>query len=161
MITDPLQKKAFDAVSAALPFEIDPAKITVEPGVSYVQSPIKAHDYATGLMAAAGSVVERLGRMRGLPSQTMTLNRRLSGLRLNDLQLQFLNGYSTLSDNWPIGPDNGTYRTKDGRHVTMIGLHPPLRDALLNFLQSANSMPAIRSAVEKKSAQQLEDEVAA
>src|SRR5262249_7939191 len=109
MITNPLQKKALDLVSAALPFEIDAAKITGEHGVVYIQSPIKAHDYATGLMAAGASVVERLGRMRGLPSQTMTLNRRLSGLRLNVLQLQFLNGYSTLMDNWPIGPDNGTY----------------------------------------------------
>src|SRR5215471_12935716 len=160
MITDPLQKRAFGAVSAALPFEIDPAKITVEPGVSYVQSPIKTHDYATGLMAAGAFVVERIGRMRGLPSQTMTLNRRLSGLRLNDLQLLFLNGYSTLMDNWAIGPDNGTYRTKDGRYVTMIGLHPGLRDGLLNFLRCPNSTAAIRSAVEKKTAQQLEDEAA-
>src|SRR5262249_17224664 len=116
MITDPLQKKAYDAVSSALPFEIDPGKISVQPGLSYVQSPIKTHDYATGLMAAGASVVERLGRMRGLPSQTMTMNRRLSGLRLNDMQLNFLNGYSTLMDNWGIGPDNGTYRTKEGRY---------------------------------------------
>jgi crotonobetainyl-CoA:carnitine CoA-transferase CaiB-like acyl-CoA transferase len=160
MITNPLQKKAFDAVAAALPFELDAAKITVEPGVSYVQSPIRAHDYATGVMAAAASVVERLGCMRGLPSQTMSLNRRLSGLRLNDLQLQFLNGYSTLMDNWGIGPDNGTYRTKDGRYVTMIGLHPHLRDGLLDFFQCPNSTAGIRSAVEKKTAQQLEDEAA-
>src|SRR5262245_5101656 len=158
MITNPLQKKAFDAVSAALQFEIDAAKITVEPGLSYIQSPIRTHDYATGLMAAGASVVERFGRMRGLPSQTMTLHRRLSGLRLNDMQLNFLNGYSTLMDNWGIGPDNGTYPTKDGRHVTMIGLHPRLRDGLLDFLQCANSMTAIRAAVEKKTAQQLEDE---
>src|SRR5215831_7993580 len=155
-----LQKKAYDAVAQALPFEIDPTKITVEPGVSYVQSPIRSHDYAVGLMAAGAAVVERLGCLRGLPSQTMALNRRLCGLRLNDLQLQFLNGYSTLVDNWPIGPDNGTYRTKDGRHVTMIGLHPGLRDALLSLLQCANSTAAIRSAVEKKTAQQLEDEAA-
>jgi crotonobetainyl-CoA:carnitine CoA-transferase CaiB-like acyl-CoA transferase len=60
-------------------------------------------------------------------------------------------------DNWPIGPDNGTYRTKDGRHVTMIGLHPRLRDGLLNYLQCPNSMAAIRSTVEKQTAQQLED----
>src|SRR5215467_4628129 len=155
-----LQKKAYDAVAQALPFEIDPAKITVEPGVSYIQSPIRTHDYATGLMAAGASVVERIGRVRGLPSQTMSLNRRLSGLRLNDLQLQFLNGYSTLVDNWPIGPDNGTYRAKDGRYVTMIGLHPHLRDGLLDFLQCPNSTAGIRSAVEKKTAQQLEDEAA-
>jgi hypothetical protein len=80
MITDPFQRKAYDAVSAALPFAIDPAKITVEPGVSYLPSPIKLHDYAAGVMAAFGSVVENLGRVRGLPAQTMTLNRRLAAL---------------------------------------------------------------------------------
>src|SRR5262245_48444488 len=42
----------------------------------------------------------------------------------------------------------------------MIGLHPGLRDGLLNFLQCANSTAAIRSVVEKKTAQQLEDEAA-
>ena len=53
MITDPLQKKSYDAVSAANPFAIDPAKITVEPGVSYLPSPIKLHDYAAGVVANA------------------------------------------------------------------------------------------------------------
>jgi hypothetical protein len=115
MITNPFQRKVFDAVSAALPFAIDPAKITVEPGVSYLPSPIKLHDYAAGVMAALGSVVEHLGRVRGLPAQTMTLNRRLCGFHLNELQTQFLNGYPVLLDNWPVGADNGTYRTKDGR----------------------------------------------
>src|SRR5215831_10605792 len=69
----PLQQKAYNAVSAALPFAIDPAKITVEPGLSYLPSPIKLHDYAVGVMAAFGSVVEYVGGLRGLPSQTMTL----------------------------------------------------------------------------------------
>jgi crotonobetainyl-CoA:carnitine CoA-transferase CaiB-like acyl-CoA transferase len=160
-ITNPFQKKAYEAVAAALPFAIDPSKITVEPGLSYIRSPIKVHDYAAGLMAAFGSVVERLGTMRGLPAQTMKLNRRLCGLRLNDLQLLFLNGYSTLVDNWGIGPDNGTYRARDGRHVTMIGLHPRLRDGLLDYFQCANSTAAIQKAVEQKTAQQLEDELAA
>ena len=40
--------------------------------MSYLPSPIKLHDYAAGVMAAFGSVVEYLGRVRGLPSQTMT-----------------------------------------------------------------------------------------
>src|SRR5262245_49959445 len=100
MITDPFQKKAYDAVAAALPFAIDPAKITVEPGVSYLPSPIKQHDYAAGMMAAFGSVVEHLGRVRGLPAQTMTLNRRLAGFHLNELQTQFLNGYPLVLDTW-------------------------------------------------------------
>src|SRR5215470_19344828 len=84
---NPLQQKAYDAVSAALPFAVDPAKITVEPGLSYLPSPIKLHDYAVGAMAAFGSVVEHLGALRGLPAQTMKVNRRLCGFHLNELQV--------------------------------------------------------------------------
>lgn len=160
MITNPLQKKAYDAIAAVLPFTIDPAKITVEPGLSYTRSPIKAHDYAAGVMSAFGSVVEHIGVLRGLPAQTMKLNRRRCGLLLNSAQLQFLNGYGCLMDTWPIGPDNGTYRAKDGRYVTIIGLHPHLRDGLLEYFQCANSARAIQAAVEKKTAQQIEDELA-
>src|SRR5215467_12247141 len=114
MIANPLQKKVYDEIAAALPFKIDPGKVTVEAGTSYLPSPIKLHDYAAGVMAAFGSVVEYLGRVRGLPSQTMTLNRRLCGFHLNELQVQFLNGYSIMIDAGPMGPDNGTYRAKDG-----------------------------------------------
>ena len=53
MISNPFQRKAYDAVAAALPFAIDPAKITVEPGVSYLPSPIKLHDYAAGVVGNA------------------------------------------------------------------------------------------------------------
>jgi crotonobetainyl-CoA:carnitine CoA-transferase CaiB-like acyl-CoA transferase len=161
MISQPLQKTTFDAVASALPFALDPTKVTVEPGTSYTISPIKAHDYAAGVMAAFGCVVEQIGRLRGLPSQTMKLNRRRCGLLLNSAQLQFLNGYGCLMDTWPIGPDNGTYRAKDGRFVTMIGLHPHLRDALLDYFQTPNSAHALQLAVEKKPAQQIEDEMAA
>ena len=113
------------------------------------------------VMGAYGSVVERLGERRGLPAQTMTLNRRRCGLLLNSGQLQFLNGYGCLTDTWPIGPDNGTYRARDGRYVTIIGLDPHLRDGLLEYFQCTNSARAIQAAVEKKTAQQIEDELAA
>ncbi|HWS93863.1 MAG TPA: CoA transferase, partial [Mycobacterium sp.] len=160
MITNPFQRKAYDAVAAALPFAIDPAKITVEPGVSYLPSPIKLHDYAAGVMGAFGSVVEYLGELRGLPSQTLTLNRRLCGFHLNELQVQLLNGYSLVLDTWSLGADNGAYRTKDGRYVWTIGLFPHLVNALLGHLQCPNNPQAIQAAVEKYTAQQIEDEVA-
>ena len=161
MITQPFQRSTYTSIAAALPFPVDAAKITVEHGVSYSQSPIKIHDYAVGVMAAFGSVVEHIGTLRGLPEQTMTLNRRHCGLALNSGQLHFLNGYGTLLDTWPIGPDNGTYRTADDRYVHMIGLHPHLRDALLAYLDCANTTAAIQAAADKKTAQQLEDEAAA
>jgi hypothetical protein len=161
MIVNPFQKRTFEEISAALPFSLDSEKIVVEPGVSYTISPIKAHDYAAGVMAAYGAVVDHIGRLRGLPTQTMKLNRRRCGLLLNSGQLQFLNGYGCLMDTWPIGPDNGTYCTKDGRFITIIGLHPHLRDAILDYFQCSNTAHALQSAVEKRSAQQIEDEMAA
>jgi crotonobetainyl-CoA:carnitine CoA-transferase CaiB-like acyl-CoA transferase len=160
MFSHPIQKKAYDAVAAALPFAIDPAKVTVQPGVSYLPSPIKLHDYAVGVMAAFGSVVEHLARLRGLPAQTMTLNRRLCGFHLNELQVQLLNGYSLVLDNWPVSADNGTYRTKDGRYVQMIGLFPHMVNPLLAHLQCANTPQTIQAAVQKHTAQQLEDDIA-
>src|SRR6187431_3656731 len=50
LIIDPVQKKSYDAVSATLPFAIDPAKITVEPGVSWLPSPIKLDGDAAGVV---------------------------------------------------------------------------------------------------------------
>ncbi len=161
MITNPLQKAVFETITSSLPFSVDPGKVTVEPGIAYSPSPIKIHDFAAGTMAAFGSVVEHIGTVRGLPEQSMTLNRRHCGLALNSGQMHFLNGYGTLMDTWPIGPDNGTYRTADDRYATMIGLHPHLRDALLRFLGCANSADAIAAVVATKSAQQLEDDAAA
>src|SRR5262245_18895680 len=160
MFSHPMQEKAYREVAAALPFEIDPAKITVEPGVSYLPSPIKLHDYAAGVMAAFGSVVEHVGRVRGLPDQTMTLNRRLCGFHLNELQTQFLNGYSIMLDTWPMAADNGGYRAKDGRYVQMIGLFPHLALGMTSHLQCANTPQAIQTAVEKHTAQELEDDFA-
>jgi hypothetical protein len=83
MFSHPFPKKAYEAVAAALPLTVDPAKIIVELGVSYLPSPITLRDYAAGVMAAFGWVVEYLGGLRGLPSQTVTLSRRLCGFHLN------------------------------------------------------------------------------
>lgn len=90
----------------------------------------------------------------------MKLNRRRCGLLLNSGQLQFLNGHGCLMDAWPIGPDNGAYRAKDGRYVTIIGLHPHLRDAILEYFQCPISARGLHAAVEEKPAQQIEDEMA-
>ncbi len=65
MLPDALEfvaEEGFDAVADALPFAIDPGKITVEPGLSYCISPIKAHDYAAGVMAAFVQSSNTLGR---------------------------------------------------------------------------------------------------
>src|SRR5262245_66283472 len=100
-------------------------------------------------MAAFGSVVEYIGRVRGLSAQTMTLNRRLCGFHLNELQVQLLNGYSLVLDAWPVGADNGTYRTKDGRYVQMIGLFTHMVNELMGHLKFDITRLLINDAVEK------------
>ena len=58
-----------------------------------------------------------------------------------------------------MAADNGTYRTKDGRYV-QIGLFPHLAKGLTAHLQCADTPEAIQAAVEKHTAQELEDEFA-
>jgi hypothetical protein len=65
---NPLQQKAYDAVTAALPLRLIPRRSR--------SSPIKLHDYAAGVMAAFGSVVEYIGSLRGLPSSRKMLTAR-------------------------------------------------------------------------------------
>jgi hypothetical protein len=64
----------------------------------------------------------------------------------------------SLLDTWGVNPDNGTYRAADGRHVTMIGIHPHLRDRLLGYFDCCNSASAIQKAVERMTAQEIEDD---
>lgn len=154
-----LQQRALKAVTAQLPIDIDGSNVIVEDGLSYTRSPIKAHDYATGLFSAFGGAVEYLGRMRGLPAQTLTVNRRLSGLSLNSLQLTFSNGRALGFDDYTTGPDNGIYRTRDNRFFGMIGLHPKLRDGITEYL-GATSREGLRRAISQRDAQDLEDSFA-
>jgi crotonobetainyl-CoA:carnitine CoA-transferase CaiB-like acyl-CoA transferase len=154
-----IQGNVFNAVRECLPFKIDPGNILVEDGPSYSWSPIKVHDYAVGVMAAYGSAVEHLGVIRGLPNQTLTLNRRLAGLLLNTFQNTYINAQQILMDSWAVGIDSGIYLAQDGRHVSFIGLLPHLRDGIIGYFNGAYTQPTLQAQVEKKPAQQIEDEL--
>lgn len=154
-----LQRQAFEAIAQCLPTPLNPGAVTVEDGLSYTISPIKAHDYATGLFAAFGAAVEQLGRMRGLPEQSVTVNRRLSGLVLNSLQLTFVNGRTLTIDDYSTSADNGTYRTRDGRFVTLIGLHPKLREGIFGHFGTVTAA-GMQHAIGQRDGQELEDTLA-
>ena len=154
-----IQENVFNAVRECLPFKIDPGNILVEDGPSYSWSPIKVHDYAVGVMAAYGSAVEHLGVIRGLPNQTLTLNRRLAGLLLNTFQNTYINAQQIVMDSWAIGIDSGIYLAQDGRHVSFIGLIPHLRDGIISYFNGAYTQPTLQAQIEKKPAQQIEDEL--
>lgn len=154
-----IQEQVFKAVVECLPFDTDPNKITVVDGPSYSWSPIKVHDYAVGVMAGYGLAVEHLGVIRGLPSQSLNLNRRLAGLLLNTFQNTYINALPIAMDSWAVGIDSGIYVAQDGRHVSLIGLLPRLRDGIIGYFNGAYTQPTLQAEVEKKPAQQIEDEL--
>src|SRR6201988_3702056 len=77
---NPVQERAYSEVVKNFSFTTDSTKIEVTPCASYVHSPLFLHDYATGVVASAASALEHLGQVRGLPSQSIRLDRRLVGL---------------------------------------------------------------------------------
>ena len=55
-------------------------------------------------------------------------------------------------------PDNSACRAKDSLWVAMIGIDLHLRDMLLSFFHCANSAKAIHAAVERDTAQEIEED---
>lgn len=152
-----IQETIYQRVASTLPVDVDYSGVEIIDGDDYVESVVAAHDYQTGLAAVFGAVVEAFGRQRGLPAQTMTVDRRLAGLHLNHLQLQFINGAGLAMDDHALAPDNGSYLAKDGRYVTTIGLHGELQRRLYSFLECAPSTEAMGKAIAEWDAQELED----
>jgi len=91
-LLNPVQERAYWEVAKNFSFTTDSTKIDVTQGASYVHSPLFLHDYATGVVASAASALEHLGQVRGLPSQSIRLDRRLIGLHYNDWLSSYLNG---------------------------------------------------------------------
>jgi hypothetical protein len=97
---NPVQERAYSEVVKNFSFTTDSTKIDVTQGASYVHSPLFLHDYATGVVASAASALEYLGQVRGLPSQSIRLDRRLIGLHFNDWLSSYLNGQHLVFDSW-------------------------------------------------------------
>ena len=97
-LLNPVQERAYSEVVKNFSFTTDSTKIDVTQGASYVHSPLFLHDYATGVIASAASALEHLGQVRGLPSQSIRLDRRLIGLHYNDWLFSYLNGQHLVFD---------------------------------------------------------------
>ena len=126
---------------------------------SYVHSPLFLHDYATGVVASAASALEHLGQVRGLPSQSIRLDRRLVGLHYNDWLSSYLNGQHLVFDSWGVGPDNGIYETKDGKWFSYVGDLARLKKEFSRYLDCPLIVESVRRAIKEKNAQEIEDDM--
>ena len=156
---NPVQERAYSEVVKNFSFTTDSTKIDVTQGASYVHSPLFLHDYATGVVASAASALEHLGQVRGLPSQSIRLDRRLVGLHYNDWLSSYLNGQHLVFDSWGVGPDNGIYETKDGKWFSYVGDLARLKKEFSRYLDCPLIVESVRRAIKEKNAQEIEDDM--
>ena len=158
-LLNPVQERAYWEVVKNFSFTTDSTKIDVTQGASYVHSPLFLHDYATGVIASAASALEHLGQVRGLPSQSIHLDRRLIGLHFNDWLSSYLNGQHLVFDSWGVGPDNGIYETKDGKWFSYVGDLARLKKEFSRYLDCPLIVESVRRAINEKNAQEIEDDM--
>ena len=156
---NPIQERAYNEVVKNFSFTVDPAKIEITQSASYVHSPLFLHDYITGVVASAASALEHLGQVRGLPSQSIRLDRRLVGLHFNDYLFSYLNGQHLVMDSWGVGPDNGIYETKDGKWFSHVGDIARLKREFSRYLDCPLIVESVRRAIKEKNAQEIEDDM--
>lgn len=156
-----IQQRVFDEITKNFSYRPDTSKVVVKQTPSFVKSRLPLYDYISGVIAAAGSAVEHLGTTRGLPDQTIGIDRRLSEIAFNDYLFQYINGNPTTMDIWAISPDNGIYQTKDDKWLYIIGELHHLRNKTLAYLDAPPDPKRIAAAIAQKTAQEHEDSLTA
>jgi crotonobetainyl-CoA:carnitine CoA-transferase CaiB-like acyl-CoA transferase len=159
-VMNKVQLSVMDALLSGLDEKIDPdITITVDNSrAPVVMSPIAVDDIAAGIFATFGGLAATLGKMKGLPAQSVLIDRRHSGNTLNSIAWHFQNTYQL--DLSPVHTDvNGFYPTADGRHVIYNGAYPHLREIVLEYLGCPNKRDLIARATHTHKAADLEYEL--
>lgn len=153
------QRRIFNEIVRPLGVKFDtesPLEIIQKPG--YIDSPVATHDFATVALGALGKATATIGRMRGLGSQVIRVDRRHAGLILNSVAYHFQEGWQL--DISPVHtPVNNFFETKDGRHVIYNGAYSHLREGILKFLNCVGEHDKIAQATLQYEAQDLEDQL--
>jgi len=123
-----------------------------------IVSPIAVDDVAAGVFATFGGLAATLGKMKGLPSQSISIDRRHAGNTLNGIAWHFQNMYQL--DLSAVHTDiNGFFPTADGRLIIYNGAYPHLREIILEYLSCPNKRELIARETIKHNAAALEDEL--
>src|SRR3984885_5799081 len=131
-----IQLSVMEGILSSLGENIDPdIKTTIDNcRAPAVVSPIAVDDVAAGVFATLGGLAATLGKMKGLPSQSVSVDRRHDGNTLNGIAWHFQNMYQL--DLSAVHTDiKGFVATANGRHVIYNGAYPHLREIILEYLR--------------------------
>ncbi len=123
-----------------------------------INSPLPVNDVATAIFAYLGKAAVTFGMMRGIPSQTITVDRRHAGNCLNGVAWHFQNHWQ-LDIHVVHSSINGFHQTSDDKYIIYNGAYPHLRNIILDYLNVPNNKDEIKKATAKYSAQTLEDKL--
>jgi crotonobetainyl-CoA:carnitine CoA-transferase CaiB-like acyl-CoA transferase len=155
-----IQLSVMEGILASVGENIDPDITTTidNSRAPAVDSPIAVDDVAAGVFATFGGLAATLGKMKGLPSQSASVDRRHAGNTLNGIAWHFQNMYQL--DLSAVHTDiNGFFATADGRHVIYNGAYPHLREIILEYLGCPNKRELIARETAKHTAAELENEL--
>src|ERR1700675_2181226 len=155
-----IQMSVMEAILSSLGESIHPdIATTIDNGrAPAVFSPIAVDDLAAGVFATLGGLAATLGKTRGLPSQSVSIDRRHAGNTLNSIAWHFQNMYQL--DLSAVHTDiNGFFPTADGRVIIFNGAYPHLREIILEYLGCPNKRDLIARETIKHNAAALEDEL--
>jgi len=151
------QQKAYDAIAAAAALKTPFDSIAVEQTPTFLQDPLRVADFAAGLFGAVGASVAEVGMSRGLPGQSVAVDRRHATLLLNDALYTFINGVAIRGGEIEV-PVNSFYETSDGKWMCFNGAYSHLRNGILNYFDVANNMDAIAAGVIKHPSGKIEQD---
>ncbi len=151
------QKTIFEHIAKATALSTTFGDLQIDQTPTYLKDPVRVADFATGVVGAFGASVAETGQMRGLPEQTVSVDRRLATLSFNSaIGLQFMNGVVIEGGEIAV-PVNSFYEAKDGVWFCFNGAYPHLRDGILNYFNAANSTKAIAAKVKQFESAQIEE----
>jgi crotonobetainyl-CoA:carnitine CoA-transferase CaiB-like acyl-CoA transferase len=155
-----IQLSVIESILSSLDENVDPDITTIIDNgrAPAIVSPIAVDDVAAGVFATFGGLAATLGKIKGLPSQSISIDRRHAGNTLNGIAWRFQNMYQL--DLSAVHTDiNGFFPTADGRLIIYNGAYPHLREIILEYLGCPNKRELIARETIKHNAAALEDEL--
>lgn len=149
------QRKIYDSIAKVASLATPAGEVRIEQTPTYLKEPVKAADYATGLVAALGTSTAELGVARGLPEQNVTVDRRHAALTLDSVSYHYMNGVRISGGEMEV-PVVAFYETSDGRWMCFNGAFPHLRDGILRYFDSPMDQASLIREVARHDSAEIE-----
>jgi crotonobetainyl-CoA:carnitine CoA-transferase CaiB-like acyl-CoA transferase len=144
---------------AAVGIDAPADRVAVEGEQSLLDTPLRAAELSAAVLAAQAALICKIWEMRTGRRQTAAIDREGAALALQSVFYQRQWSHPIMLTE-PSYPTVSLYETADRRWVMINGGYPKLRDGLLDLLSCANSADAVRAAVARWDAVELEEEAA-